>query len=72
VAPCVLYLVNPIVAAMIPTSLGLALLVSNVVALAAFLALVSALELQVRLVEAFRRRRALCVIPYRRPFLCDR
>jgi protein-S-isoprenylcysteine O-methyltransferase Ste14 len=42
---------NPIVAAMVPTSLGLALLVPNVVALAAFLALVSALELQVRLVE---------------------
>jgi protein-S-isoprenylcysteine O-methyltransferase Ste14 len=42
---------NPIFAAMIPTSLGLALLVPNVVALAALLALVAALELQVRLVE---------------------
>ncbi len=42
---------NPIFAAMVPTSLGLALLVPNVVALAAFLALVIALELQVRLVE---------------------
>jgi len=42
---------NPIFAAMIPTSLGLTLLVPNVVALAAFLVLVAALELQVRLVE---------------------
>jgi protein-S-isoprenylcysteine O-methyltransferase Ste14 len=42
---------NPIFAAMIPTSLGLALLVPNVVALAAFLALVAAVELQVRFVE---------------------
>ena len=42
---------NPIFAAMIPTSLGLALLVPNVVALAAFLVLLAALELQVRLVE---------------------
>jgi protein-S-isoprenylcysteine O-methyltransferase Ste14 len=43
---------NPIFAAMIPTSLGLALLVPNVAALlAAFLVLVTALELQVRLVE---------------------
>ena len=42
---------DPIFAAMVPSSLGLALLVPNVVALAAFLALVSALELQVRLVE---------------------
>lgn len=42
---------NPIFAAMIPTFLGLALLVPNVAALAAFLALVAALELQVRFVE---------------------
>ncbi len=42
---------NPIFAAMIPTSLGFALLVPNVVALAAFLALVAELQLQVRLVE---------------------
>jgi protein-S-isoprenylcysteine O-methyltransferase Ste14 len=42
---------NPIFAAMIPTSLGLTLLVPNVVALAAFLGLVTALELQVRFVE---------------------
>jgi protein-S-isoprenylcysteine O-methyltransferase Ste14 len=42
---------NPIFAAMIPTSLGLALMVPNVVALAGFAALVVALEIQVRLVE---------------------
>jgi protein-S-isoprenylcysteine O-methyltransferase Ste14 len=42
---------NPIFAAMVPTTLGLTLLVPNVVALAAFLALLAALELQVRLVE---------------------
>ena len=42
---------NPIFAAMIPTSLGLALMVPNVVALAGFAALVLALEIQVRLVE---------------------
>jgi protein-S-isoprenylcysteine O-methyltransferase Ste14 len=42
---------NPIFTAMIPASLGIALLVPNVVALAAFLSLVAALELQVRLVE---------------------
>jgi protein-S-isoprenylcysteine O-methyltransferase Ste14 len=42
---------NPIFAAMISTSLGLTLLVPNVVALVAFLVLVTALELQVRLVE---------------------
>ncbi len=42
---------NPIFAAMIPASLGIALLVPNVFALAAFMALVTALELQVRLVE---------------------
>ena len=42
---------NPIFAAMIPTAAGLALLVPNWVALAGFLALVAALEIQVRLVE---------------------
>jgi protein-S-isoprenylcysteine O-methyltransferase Ste14 len=42
---------NPIFAAMIPTSLGLVLMVPNVVALAGFAALVLALEIQVRLVE---------------------
>ena len=42
---------NPIFAAMIPTSLGLALMVPNVVAWAGFAALVLALEIQVRLVE---------------------
>jgi protein-S-isoprenylcysteine O-methyltransferase Ste14 len=42
---------NPIFAAMIPTSLGLTLLVPNVVALIGFTALVLALEIQVRLVE---------------------
>jgi protein-S-isoprenylcysteine O-methyltransferase Ste14 len=42
---------NPIFAAMIPTSLGLALMVPNVIALAGFAALALALEIQVRLVE---------------------
>lgn len=42
---------NPIFAAMIPTGLGLALLVPSVVALVGFLALVIALEVQVRVVE---------------------
>jgi protein-S-isoprenylcysteine O-methyltransferase Ste14 len=42
---------NPIFAAMIPTSLGLTLMVPNVVALVGFAALVVALEIQVRLVE---------------------
>ena len=42
---------NPIFAAMLPTSLGLALLVPNVVALAGLGALLIALEIQVRLVE---------------------
>jgi protein-S-isoprenylcysteine O-methyltransferase Ste14 len=42
---------NPIFAAMIPTSLGLTLMVPNVVALIGFAALVLALEIQVRLVE---------------------
>jgi protein-S-isoprenylcysteine O-methyltransferase Ste14 len=42
---------NPIFAAMLPTSLGLALLVPNVVALAGLAALLVALQIQVRLVE---------------------
>jgi protein-S-isoprenylcysteine O-methyltransferase Ste14 len=42
---------NPIFAAMLPTSLGLVLLVPSVVALAGFAALVAALELQTRAVE---------------------
>jgi protein-S-isoprenylcysteine O-methyltransferase Ste14 len=42
---------NPIFSAMLPTSLGLALLVPNVVALAGLAALLIALEIQVRLVE---------------------
>jgi protein-S-isoprenylcysteine O-methyltransferase Ste14 len=42
---------NPIFAAMLPTSLGLALMVPSVVAFAGLAALVFALELQVRLVE---------------------
>jgi protein-S-isoprenylcysteine O-methyltransferase Ste14 len=42
---------NLIFAAMIPTSLGIVLLVPNVVALVAFVTLVGALELQVHLVE---------------------
>lgn len=42
---------NPIYSAMIPTVFGLVLMVPNPLAVAAFLALVSALELQVRLVE---------------------
>lgn len=42
---------NPIFAAMIPTGLGLALLVPSEVALVGFAALVVALELQVRVVE---------------------
>lgn len=42
---------NPIFAAMLPASAGLALMVPNVVALVAFAALVVALELQVRVVE---------------------
>jgi protein-S-isoprenylcysteine O-methyltransferase Ste14 len=42
---------NPIFAAMIPTSLGLTLMVPNVVAFAGFAALALALEIQVRLVE---------------------
>jgi protein-S-isoprenylcysteine O-methyltransferase Ste14 len=42
---------NPIYCAMIPTVLGLALMVPNILAIASFLTLVTALELQVRLVE---------------------
>jgi protein-S-isoprenylcysteine O-methyltransferase Ste14 len=42
---------NPIFAAMLPAVLGVALLVPNAVALAGFVALFVALELQVRLVE---------------------
>ena len=49
---------NPIFAAMIPTSLGLTLLVPNVVALIGFAALVLALEIQVRLVEEPYLRKA--------------
>ncbi|HEX2087697.1 MAG TPA: isoprenylcysteine carboxylmethyltransferase family protein, partial [Solirubrobacteraceae bacterium] len=42
---------NPIFAAMLPTSLGLVLLVPNAVAVIGFVALVTALELQTRAVE---------------------
>ncbi len=42
---------NPIFAAMLPTSLGLVLLVPNVVAVVGFVALVVALEVQTRAVE---------------------
>ncbi len=42
---------NPIYSAMIPTVLGLVLMVPNVLAIAAIACLVIALELQVRLVE---------------------
>jgi protein-S-isoprenylcysteine O-methyltransferase Ste14 len=42
---------NPIFAAMIPTSLGLVLMVPSVVAIVGFVALIGALELQVRVVE---------------------
>ncbi len=42
---------NPIFSAMIPTALGLALMVPSVVALAGVIALIAALELQVRAVE---------------------
>lgn len=42
---------NPIFAAMLPTSLGIVLLVPNVIALVGFAALVVALELQTRKVE---------------------
>lgn len=42
---------NPIFSAMVPAFLGLALMVPNVVALTGLLALVAAVELQVRFVE---------------------
>lgn len=42
---------NPIFAAMIPTALGLTLMVPSVLAVGGFVALVVALELQVRIVE---------------------
>ncbi len=42
---------NPIYSAMLPTVFGLVLMVPNVLAIAAFLTLLTALELQVRLVE---------------------
>ena len=42
---------NPIFSAMLPTSLGLTLVVPNVVAILGFISLVIALEIQVRLVE---------------------
>jgi protein-S-isoprenylcysteine O-methyltransferase Ste14 len=42
---------NPIFAAMLPTALGLALLVPSWVALAGLVGLIAALELQVRVVE---------------------
>lgn len=42
---------NPIYSAMAPTVLGLVLMVPNALALVAFVALVTALEMQVRLVE---------------------
>lgn len=42
---------NPIFAAMLPTSVGLVLLVPNVVALVGLAALFAALEIQVRLIE---------------------
>ena len=42
---------NPIYSAMIPTVLGLVLMVPNALAIAALVALITALELQVRLVE---------------------
>ncbi len=45
------YVRNPIFTAMIPASLGIALLVPNAVALVAVLALVAALEMQTRLIE---------------------
>jgi protein-S-isoprenylcysteine O-methyltransferase Ste14 len=42
---------NPIFSAMLPTSLGLTLVVPNVVAILGFASLLIALEIQVRLVE---------------------
>jgi protein-S-isoprenylcysteine O-methyltransferase Ste14 len=49
---------NPIFAAMVPASLGLTLMVPNVVGLIGFVALVVALEIQVRLVEEPYLRKA--------------
>lgn len=42
---------NPIFSAMVPAFLGLALMVPNVAAMVGFLALVAAVEVQVRFVE---------------------
>ena len=42
---------NPIFSGMIPTSIGLALMVPNVVAVVAVISLLAALEIQIRLVE---------------------
>lgn len=42
---------NPVFAAMLPTALGLALLVPNLIAVVGLIALVAALELQTRVVE---------------------
>jgi len=42
---------NPIFAGMIPTSLGIALLCPNIVAVVALVALIAALEMQTRLIE---------------------
>ncbi len=42
---------NPIFSGMIPTSIGLALMVPNIVAVVAVIALLAALEIQIRLVE---------------------
>ena len=55
---------NPIFAAMLPTSLGLALMVPSWVAFAGVLALFVALELQVRIVEEPYLRRT-----HGRPYL---
>ena len=49
---------NPIFSAMLPTSLGLVLMVPSWVAILGFVALVLALELQVRVVEELYLRRA--------------
>jgi protein-S-isoprenylcysteine O-methyltransferase Ste14 len=52
------YVRNPIFMAMIPTSLGIALLAPNVVALTGVFALVAALEIQTRLIEEPYLRKA--------------
>lgn len=49
---------NPIFAAMIPTALGLVLMVPSVIAVAGLVALVTSLELQVRVVEEPHLKRA--------------